>query len=116
MDLTIRSQDNDGIGVMLRYQDSDNYYRFSWDRERSFRRLVKKQGGVFTLLAGDSVLYTIGQTYQLRIIAHGALLTVSIDGVPVFSLTDGALSSGSIALYTWANAGSYFDDVVVEAF
>jgi hypothetical protein len=115
-DLTIRSQDDDGIGVMFRYQDSGNYYRFSWDRSRSYRRLVKKQGGVFNLLAGDSVPYTIGQTYQLRIIAQGTLLTVSIDGVPVFSVTDGALSSGSIALYTWANAGSYFDDVVVEAF
>jgi hypothetical protein len=101
---------------MFRYKDSGNYYRFSWDRERSFRRLVKKQGGVFSLLAGDSVPYTIGQTYQLRIIAQGTLLTVSIDGVPVFSVTDGALSSGSIALYTWANGPSYFDDVVVERF
>jgi hypothetical protein len=44
------------------------------------------------------------------------LLPVSIDGVPVFSVTDGAVSSGSIALYTWGNVGSYFDDVVVERF
>jgi hypothetical protein len=117
MDLTIRTAaDDDDIGVMFRYQDSGNYYRFSWGRQRSYRRLVKKEAGVFTLLAEDSVPYTIGQTYQLRIIAQGTLLTVSIDGVPVFSVTDGALSSGSIALYTWANAGSYFDDVVVEAF
>jgi len=28
-------------------------------------------------------------------------------------LLDGALGSGSIALYTWGNGWSYFDDVVV---
>jgi len=115
-DLTIRSQDDDSIGVMFRYKDSGNYYRFSWDRERNYRRLVKKQGGVFSLLAGDSVPYTIGRTYQLRIIAQGTLLTVSIDGVPVFSVTDAAISSGAIALYSWGNSGSYFDDVVVGGF
>jgi len=39
-----------------------------------------------------------------------------IDAAPILSVTDGALGSGSIALYTWANAPSYFDDVVVEPF
>ena len=116
MDLTIRTAaDDDDIGVMFRYQNGNNYYRFSWGKQRSYRRLVKKAGGVFTLLAQDSVPYVAGQTYQVRIVAQGTLLTVSIDGVPVLSVTDGALSSGSIALYTWANKGSYFDDVVVSS-
>jgi len=114
IDMTIRSQDDDAIGVMFRYQDSDNYYRFSWDRSRGYRRLVKKEAGVFTLLDEDAVLYNIGQTYQLRIEAQGTSLTVSIDGSPVFSVTDAAINSGSVGLYTWGNAGSYFDDVVVE--
>jgi hypothetical protein len=113
-DMTIRSTDDDAIGVMFRYQDSDNYYRFSWDRSRTYRRLVKKEGGSFTVLAEDAVPYNIGQTYQLRVEAHGASLAVSIDGSSVFTVTDGSLSSGSIALYTWGNAGSYFDDVYVE--
>ena len=116
-DLTIRTAvDDDDIGVMFRYQDSNNYYRFSWGRQRSYRRLVKKQGGVFTLLAEDSVPYVAGQTYQIRIIAQGTLLQVSVDGSAVLSVSDGSLASGSIALYTWANTGSYFDDVVVEPF
>ena len=114
-DLSIRTAaDDDDIGVMFRYQDGNNYYRFSWGRQRSYRRLVKKQAGVFSLLAEDSVPYVAGQTYQVRIIAQGPVLQVSIDGSTVLSVTDGALSSGSIALYTWANKGSYFDDVVVD--
>jgi hypothetical protein len=115
-DLAIRSTDDDTIGVMFRYQNGNNYYRFSWDKQRGYRRLVKKQGGVFSLLAQDSVPYTVGQTYQVRIVAQGPLLTVSIDGVPVFSVTDAAISSGGIGLYSWGNSGCYFDDVVIERF
>ena len=112
--LTILSDDNDAIGVMFRYQDNDNYYRFSWDQSRSYRRLVKKQGGVFTLLAEDSVPYFIGQTYQLLIVAQGRILEVFIDGTSIFSVTDDSISSGSIAFYTWGNTGSWFDDILVE--
>ena len=28
--MKIQSPDNDRLGVMFRYQDNDNYYRFSW--------------------------------------------------------------------------------------
>ncbi len=52
--LTMRSEDNEAIGVMFRYRDSNNYYRFSWDSQRSYRRLVKRENGVFTLRAEDA--------------------------------------------------------------
>jgi hypothetical protein len=113
-DVTLRSEDDDAIGVMFRYQDSNNYYRFSWDRSRNYRRLVKKEAGVFSVLVEDAVPYNTGQIYQLSIEAQGASLAVSIDGSEVFAVTDGSLGAGSIALYTWGNAGSYFDDVFVE--
>jgi len=113
--VTIKSADNDIIGIMFRYQDENNYYRFSWDQERSYRRLVKCVNGQFTLLAEDSVPYVIGQNYQVKIVAHGSTLQVSIDGSPVFSVNDSSLSSGTIALYSWGNVGSYFDDIVVES-
>jgi hypothetical protein len=99
---------------MFRYQDNNNYYRFSWDRQRSYRRLVKKVNGIFTLLAKDNVPYVTGQNYQHEIVAHGKTLQVFIDGSTIFSVTDGNLSSGTIALYCWGNVGSYFDDIVVE--
>ena len=114
--LTLRSEDNDSIGVMFRYQDSDNYYRFSWNRQKSYRRLVKCQGGQFTVLAEDSVAYVTGQTYQLEIVAQGGTLQVSVDGSSVFSVNDNSLSSGTIALYTGGNTGGYFDDIAVEIF
>ncbi|MEX0804354.1 MAG: family 16 glycoside hydrolase [Candidatus Binatia bacterium] len=112
--LKTRSRDNDAMGVMFRYQDSDNYYRFSWYAQEKSRRLEKRVGGTFKMLAQDTVPYTTGQTYKLQIIAQGSSLKVLIDGRTIFSVTDTSLADGSIALYSHYNAGSSFDDVLVE--
>jgi hypothetical protein len=112
--VTIKSTDNDAIGIMFRYQDENNYYRFIWDKERSSRMLVKCENGLFSILAEDFVQYVTDTNYQVKISVQGSLLQVSIDGSPVFSETDSTFSSGSIALYSWGNSGSYFDDILVE--
>ncbi|MCP4612168.1 MAG: LEPR-XLL domain-containing protein, partial [Planctomycetes bacterium] len=65
--VTIKSTDNDAIGVMFRYQDENNYYRFIWDKERSTRKLVKCENGQFSILAEDSVRYVTGKSYRLKI-------------------------------------------------
>ena len=112
--LTMRSDDNDVIGVMFRHRDNNNYYRFSWDTQAAQRRLVKRENGLFTVLAEDAVQYVPRQTYQVEIVAQGTTLEVSIDGVLIFSVTDTSSADGTIALYSWANDGSYFDDILVE--
>ena len=112
--LTMRSDDDDAFGVLFRYQDKDNYYRFSWDRVRATRRLVKRENGLFTLLAEDREPYVPGQTYQVEIVAQGANLEIWIDGARILSVTDASLASGTIGLYTRDNQKSYFDDVLVE--
>jgi chitodextrinase len=63
------------------------------------------------------VPYVVGQAYQLDVIADGNTLEVRVDGAPLFGgpVADSALSMGSVALYSWGNAGTVFDDVVVTA-
>jgi hypothetical protein len=112
--VTITSNDNDAIGIMFRYQDENNYYRFIWDKERNSRALVKCENGQFSILAEDFVPYVTGKSYQVKISAQGSLLNVSIDGSPVFSVNDSTFSYGTIALYSWGNSGSYFDDIMVS--
>ena len=116
MTLTMGSDDDGAIGVMFRYHDNDNYYRFSWDRDRNYRRLVKCVKGKFVLLAKDSEPYVPGESYQIEVIADGTTLQIWIDGSPIFYVEDGSISVGTIALYSWANNGSFFDDVYVEHF
>lgn len=113
--LRLRSSDDDAIGVMFRVQDADNYYRFSMDRQRGYRRLVKKVDGVYTLLAQDGVAFVQGRDYAVEIGAEGTALTVRIDGAVVFSVTDADIAGGTIGLYNWANNGAFFDDVAVFA-
>jgi Domain of Unknown Function (DUF1080) len=112
--MKMRSQDNDRLGVMFRYQDSENYYRFSWHAEAKYRRLEKRVGGVVEVLAQDTAAYTKGKTYTLQIIAQGSSLKVLIDGKAILSVVDTSFSDGTIALYSFINAGSYFDDIMVE--
>jgi hypothetical protein len=99
---------------MFRFRDNDNYYRFSWDRQRNQRRLVKKSGGVFSLLAADNVPYVIGQSHQVEIVAQGGQLEVWVDGARIFQVDDPDHGQGSIAFYTWMNNGAFFDDLVVN--
>ena len=114
--MKMRSLDNDVIGVMFRYQDDRNYYRFSWFAQGNTRRLEKRVNGVFSVLAQDSVPYVTGQTYAVQISARGPSLSVAIDGKSIFNVSDNSFSKGSIGLYSHYNSGSYFDDVFVQDF
>ncbi|HWP58318.1 MAG TPA: family 16 glycoside hydrolase [Candidatus Acidoferrales bacterium] len=114
LSLKLRSIDDDFIGVMFRFQDSDNYYRLSWGRQSAGRELVKRVNGALTKLARDSVPYAVGQTYLLEIVARGSAIEVRIDGGVIFEVTDTAFDGGTVALYSCANEGASFDDVLVE--
>ena len=111
--LRLRSDDNDAIGVVFRYQDRNNYYRFSMDSERKYRRLVKCFKGKFYLLWQDAVAYNKKQTYGLRVVVRRSRLQGWIDGALLFDMPDGDLTHGLIGLYCWGNTGAYFYHVRV---
>lgn len=114
VNLSLSSPDDDSLGVMFRVRDDNNYYRFSMDRERSFRRLVKKVNGVYTTLWQDAIQYVPNQSYQLQVEVQGTNITISLDGVQLYSGTDNSHLRGSIALYSWGSQGAAFDNVEVE--
>ena len=108
------SSDSDTMGVMFRIADSDNYYRFTWDKRRNQRRLVKNTGGVFSLLAADNVPYVQYQNYEMEIVVRGDQIEIWIDGVRIFHVTDSDHGYGTFGFHTWMNSWAYFDDVQVE--
>jgi hypothetical protein len=110
----VRSTDDDAIGVVFRYIDASHYYRFSLDRERRYRRLVRVVGGITTVLAEDDFVYLLDRDYQLTVEAIGSSLRVYQDGAPVFSVADSAMDHGRIGLYCWADQGARFSDVRVD--
>ncbi|MBK8161659.1 MAG: tandem-95 repeat protein [Gammaproteobacteria bacterium] len=102
----------DDIGVMFRYQNSNNYYRLSMNTRYGFTRLEKKVAGIFTPLAVNARGYDDGQVLNFTIEVQGALIRIWINGDPAFALQDASLGSGSVALYTQDTAS--FDNVRIE--
>jgi hypothetical protein len=101
------------IGVCVRYGDAENHYRFAMDSARSYRRLVKCVGGTFTTLWEDDVAYDPSRVYDLQIIFTGNSLRGYLDGGPLFSVQDGDLDAGAIALYAWDDTDARFSGVRV---
>lgn len=115
VDVRLRSDDDDAIGVLFRYTDRDNYYRFSMDRQRGYRRLIRKLDGTVTVLWEDDETYRTGRSYDFRIDCVGDRLEASLDGDPLFVVTDDAHPAGGVGLYCRANDAARFEHLRVLA-
>lgn len=114
LSLYVRSEQENTIGVVFRYQDEDNHYRFAMDRERKYRRLMRLQDGQTTVLAEDDWVYQLNTDYLVTIEAIGDALSVYLDEMPAFAVRDNAFDRGRIGLYCWANQGARFSDIRVD--
>ncbi|WP_218775570.1 metallophosphoesterase [Oceanobacillus senegalensis] len=115
---TLRSTDDDGIGLMFRYQDPDNYYKLELDEQREFYKLFKVVDGVETTLAHvNRPGYIQGANFELEIKVIGNQIQAFQDGINLFEkpIIDDSHSKGTVALYAWGNQNSYFDDVLVTS-
>jgi hypothetical protein len=117
----MRNTDDDGIGLAWRYTDKDNNYRVDCDDQRNGCILIKRDGGVATELAVDSVsaqcngAYTDDAWYEWIVTVSGDDFTVSIDGTDCFgTVTDTAHTTGTVALYSWGSNAAYTDEIKVE--
>ena len=113
----MRSTDNDGIGLMFRYQDQDNYYKLELDNERKFYKIFKVVDGMETTLAHvEKPGYIVGANFELEVKVVSNGIQVFQDGINIFGepIIDDSHPKGTIALYSWGNQTSYFDDVIVN--
>lgn len=113
--VTLSSEDDDAIGIVFRYQDEDNFYRFSMDAQRDYRRLVQKVDGKTRLLWEDDTGYDVGRKYILSIDCVGSRLTGYLDGQELFTVESDKLSHGAVGLYCRANKGARFHELTVTA-
>ncbi len=108
--LPLSSSGND-VGIMFRYQDSDNYYRFSMSARYGYSRLEKKVNGTFTPLATNSRGYIYQQQITVSALVVGDFIQIYLDGDPLFAVRDTSLATGSVAVYTQDMAK--FDNISV---
>jgi Flp pilus assembly protein TadD len=116
LDVSLLSNDDDALGIMFRYVDQDNYYRFSMDSSRGYRRLVKKINGKVHVLAEENEGYEKGQNYRARAVAVKDRLMIYLDETLLFDVRDQSISRGKIGVYCWGNRGSQFQYPVVRLY
>ncbi|MFD2030017.1 Ig-like domain-containing protein [Ancylobacter dichloromethanicus] len=115
VEVTILTPDDDGIGLLLHYQDPQNYYKMELDREGGLWQLRSMVDGYEKTLAQVPGRYVSGEPIHLRVDTVGGKIQAYVDGEPVFAydIEDHKLESGTVGLYSWGSAGVSFDDLTV---
>lgn len=105
--------DDDYIGMLFRYQDRNNYYRFMLSSERKVIRLDKRVGGrtfMLALYTNDGWPYC---TFTATIAALHDTLALYLNDQKLFEIQDSQFDHGKVGFMTCWNNGSFFDGIEV---
>ncbi|MEO1513137.1 MAG: hypothetical protein AAFU70_13780, partial [Planctomycetota bacterium] len=107
--------DDDGIGLLFRYQDPENYYKLEADAQTGLIMLTRHVDGRESIIHRGYHEYTPGEAQHWRIEVEEGEIRAWIDGHAVFGtpVDDRSLEQGTVALYAWGSENLVFDDVVV---
>ena len=109
--------DDDGFGVVFRYQDSEHFYRLLFLQDGlsggPITRLDRREGQDYTELWSAQRGYRPGAELTIEVRLDDEAIQVSVDGRPLLDVKDGAYASGKIGLFCYAQRGQAFDDVRV---
>jgi hypothetical protein len=110
---TVRPNHQRGIGLMWRYQDPDNYYRFNIQADSgTCSRVEKVVAGVYAQLNFTSNLKVVAyDSYKVRVVVRGAAFQVYMrptmnTAEPETLVIEGAdadLTHGSVGFNQWAS-------------
>jgi len=114
--VAFNTPDDDGVGLLFRYQNPSNYYKVDLDAQRNFRKVFRLADGIETILATEPGGYVTGSNYVLRLEVTNSEITVLLNGDVRFGgpVTDGALAAGTVALYAWGSQGVCFSNLNVS--
>ncbi|MGN8106875.1 hypothetical protein ACTJLB_02670 [Paraburkholderia sp. 22098] len=108
IEAVLRSAPTSGaFGMVFRYVDELNYYRFSLSTTTG-RRLIRRKGGVITSLWNDNGAVTAGADHALVIDTVGGAIRVTLDGLAICAVRDTAIGGGQVGFYTWRCNGASF--------
>ncbi len=113
---TLKSTDNDGLGVVFYYQNDQNHYRVVLDAETNTRQLVKVADGVQTVLASETGGTPWSRDFDIKVAVVDGEINVFLDGRNLFgTVVDTApLAGGTVGFYSNGQRSSQFDNVAVN--
>jgi hypothetical protein len=112
----VASQDNDGVGVIFRMQDTNNFYKYSHTNDGGgCRTLYKIRNGVRSeLWRATSYTNYVQQytaTYQFKVTVAGCHMTGMLDSKVDFDVMDtDCVASGGVGLYSWGNSAGQWSN------
>ena len=102
-------------GLVLRYQDADNYYVTRANALEGNVRFYYVKGGKRQQVASWSGTVTSNAWHDYKIEAKGERFVVTFDGKQVLDVKDRTFAqAGKVGLWTKADSITYFDDLTVE--
>jgi hypothetical protein len=117
--LSVRAKpiDDDGFGVVFRYQDSEHFYRLLFLQDGlsggPITRLDRREGADYTELWSVERGYQPNAEVMIDVRIDGDLIKASVDGRELFEVKDTTYRSGKIGLFCYAQKDQAFDDVRV---
>jgi hypothetical protein len=103
-------------GIIVRSQDSQNYYVTRANALEDNVRLYKVVGGQRRQIAGENTKVAAGKWHTLFLKVEGDLLEVVFDGMRVIQTHDATFAGpGKVGLWTKADSLTYFNELTIFA-
>jgi len=118
LEVTMRSMDDDTMGVVFNADGAGSYYLLTFDNQTNLRQLLRVEGTEATLLASEAGGYTFNVEQDLVVSNVGGRITATLDGVALFGgavVDTDPLGAGTVGLYSSNQHSAIFDDVIVRA-
>jgi hypothetical protein len=117
LSVTAKPEDDDGFGVVFRYQDAEHFYRLLFLQDGMsggpITRLDRREGANYTELWSNPKGYRPGTAMDIEITLDANVITASVDGRVLCDVKDASYSRGKVGLFCYAQKGQAFDDVRV---
>ena len=109
----LESDSDEGIGLVFRFRDADNFCFFLMNQNKGYRLLAKKVAGSFSQIALDGANgFDVGRVYRTKVVARGSEVQLSLDGALVLEGEETALvGPGRVGFMSFRNPQARFYDI-----
>ena len=112
----VKGEEDQGGGIVWRYQDADNYYIARMNPlEDNYRFYKVVAGKRIQLATKENIKVPAGEWHTLRVRNVGDKIECDLDGKKLIEATDDTFTkAGKVGLWTKADARTYFDQFRVR--
>ena len=111
----VKNAVHDGAGIVVRFQDPDNYYLLRAVPHETRVRFYKVEDGKRSTLTGKDLEVAVDQWHELKLVAKGKVFTAYFNGEKLFQFRDDTFGdSGAFGLWSKPNNVTYYDDLKAE--